>query len=192
MRILLGLEDPESGYVAVDGKDKASLDRPSVRRQIGCVLQSSVLLPGSIRDNVDMGRQLTTAQIWAALDAASVGDEVRAMSMGLDTPVVDGGGTISGGQRQAVLIARAMGGAPRMLLLDEATSALDNITQAAVVESLERLSLTRVVVAHRLSTIRGADRIIVLADGKVAQQGTFDELMGQAGHFRDLAERQLA
>lgn len=191
MRILLGLEDPESGVIAVDGKDMASLDRPSLRRQIGCVLQSSTLLPGPIRDNVDMGRGLTSAEIWEALASASVADDVRQMGMGLDTPVVDGGGTISGGQRQRVLLARALAGSPRMLLLDEATSALDNVTQAIVIDFLENLRLTRIVVAHRLSTIRTADRIIVMAGGRVSQQGTYDELMAQPGHFRDLAERQL-
>ena len=113
------------------------------------------------------------------------------MGMGLDTPVVDGGGTISGGQRQRVLLARALAGSPRMLLLDEATSALDNVTQAVVIEFLENLRLTRIVVAHRLSTIRTADRIIVMAGGRVSQQGTYDELMAEPGHFRDLAERQL-
>jgi ABC-type bacteriocin/lantibiotic exporter with double-glycine peptidase domain len=191
MRILLGLEDPESGVIAVDGKDMASLDRPSARRQIGCVLQSSTLLPGPIRDNVDMGRGLTSSEIWEALASASVADDVRQMGMGLDTPVVDGGGTISGGQRQRVLLARALAGSPRMLLLDEATSALDNVTQAVVIEFLENLRLTRIVVAHRLSTIRTADRIIVMAGGRVSQQGTYDELMAEPGHFRDLAERQL-
>lgn len=192
MRILLGLEEPESGVIAVDGKDMASLDRPSVRRQIGCVLQSSTLLPGPIRENVSMGRGLVSSEIWEALEAASVADDVRAMGMGLDTPVVDGGGSVSGGQRQRILIARALAGSPRMLILDEATSALDNVTQAVVIEFLENLRLTRIVVAHRLSTIRTADRIIVMAGGKVAQEGTFDELMATPGHFRELAERQMA
>jgi ABC-type bacteriocin/lantibiotic exporter with double-glycine peptidase domain len=191
MRILLGLEDPESGVITADGKDLASLDRPSLRRQIGCVLQSSTLLPGPLKLNVDMGRQFSTAEIWKALDAAAVGDDVRALGMGLDTPVNDSGGTLSGGQRQRVLIARALAGDPKMLILDEATSALDNVTQSAVVESIERLRLTRIVVAHRLSTIRNADRIIVLVAGKVAQEGTFDELMAVPGHFRDLALRQM-
>jgi ABC-type bacteriocin/lantibiotic exporter with double-glycine peptidase domain len=191
MRILLGLEDPESGVITADGKDLASLDRPSLRRQIGCVLQSSTLLPGALKLNVDMGRQFSNAEIWRALDAAAVGDDIRALAMGLDTPVNDSGGTLSGGQRQRVLIARALAGDPKMLILDEATSALDNVTQSAVVESIERLRLTRIVVAHRLSTIRNADRIIVLVAGKVAQEGTFDELMAAPGHFRDLALRQM-
>ena len=192
MRVLLGLDKPESGVIAVDGKDLTSLDRPSVRRQIGCVLQSATLLPGEIRYNVAMGRRFTDSQIWKALDSAAVEKDIRAMALGLDTPVVEGGGTLSGGQRQRILIARALAGEPRLLILDEATSALDNTTQAAVVESIEKLRLTRIVVAHRLSTIRNADRIIVLAAGKVVQEGTFDELVAAPGHFRDLALRQMA
>lgn len=192
MRILLGLADPDSGTIMVDGRDLASLDQPSVRRQIGCVLQSSSVMPGVIADNVDMGRGFDRQEIWRALDAASVGDDIRAMAMGLDTPVVDGGGTISGGQRQRMLIARALAGSPRMLILDEATSALDNLTQAAVVDTLDRLRLTRIVVAHRLSTIRGADRIIVLDAGRVVEQGSYDELMAAEGIFHDLARRQIA
>lgn len=191
MRLVLGLDDPESGVVTFDGKDLAGLDRPSVRRQIGCVLQSSALLPGTIRENVAMGRHVTGTEIWSALDAAALGDDVRHMPMGLETPCGDGAGTLSGGQRQRVIIARAMVGAPRILVLDEATSALDNLSQAAVVESLERLRLTRVVVAHRLSTIRHADRIVVLSAGSVVQEGTYDELMAVDGAFRDLAMRQL-
>ena len=192
MRILIGLEDPESGFISTDGKDLATLDRPSLRRQIGCVLQSSTLLPGPLKLNVDMGRQLSTTEIWRALDAAAVGDDVRALGMGLDTPANDSGGSLSGGQRQRVLIARALAGEPKMLILDEATSALDNVTQSMVVASIEQLRLTRIVVAHRLSTIRNADRIIVLAGGKVVQEGTFEELMAIPGDFRELALRQMA
>jgi ABC-type bacteriocin/lantibiotic exporter with double-glycine peptidase domain len=135
---------------------------------------------------------MTTPEVWKALDDASVGADVRAMPMGLDTPVSDGMGTISGGQRQRILIARALAGSPRILVLDEATSALDNITQAAVVESLENLRITRVVVAHRLSTIRHADRIIVLEGGKVVDEGTYDELYAREGTFREMALRQQA
>ena len=192
MRVLLGLEAPESGTIMVDGRDLASLDQPSVRRQVGCVLQSSSLLPGTIVQNVDMGRGLTRDQIWQALDAAAVGDDVRAMGLGLDTPVVDGGGTISGGQRQRILIARALAGDPRMLVLDEATSALDNVTQGIVVETLDRLRLTRIVVAHRLSTIRHADRIVVLDAGRIVEEGDYEQLMERDGRFAELARRQLA
>jgi ABC-type bacteriocin/lantibiotic exporter with double-glycine peptidase domain len=168
------------------------LNRPAVRRQIGCVLQSSTLLPCSIKDNIDLGRAMTRDDIWSALEMAAVADDIRAMAMGLDTPVTDGGGTLSGGQRQRVLIARALAGNPRMLVLDEATSALDNLTQAAVVDALQGLRITRIVVAHRLSTIRHADRIIVMDAGRVQDEGTYDELMSRPGPFRDLAERQQA
>lgn len=190
MRILLGLEQPESGVITLDGRNLASLDAAAVRRQIGSVLQSSTLLPATIRDNVAMGRQLTQSQIWAALEAAAVADDVKSLAMGLDMPVTDGGGTLSGGQRQRILIARALASDPRMLVLDEATSALDNVTQASVVASLQQLRITRVLVAHRLSTIREADRIVVMSAGRVVDEGTFDELMSRPGPFRELAARQ--
>jgi len=190
MRIMLGLDESESGVTLVDGRDLASLNRPAVRRQIGSVLQSSKLLPGLLRDNITMGRVMSNQEIWRALDAASVGDDVRQMPMGLDTPVTEGGGTLSGGQQQRVLIARALAGSPRILVLDEATSALDNLTQAAVVESLENLRITRIVVAHRLSTIRHADRIIVMDKGSVVDEGTYDELVSRPGPFYELAKRQ--
>lgn len=190
MRIILGLEDAESGVLLIDGRDLSGLDRPAVRRQVGSVLQSAALLPASIRENVAMGRSLTQDEIWEALDAAFVGDDVRKLAMGLDTPVSDGGGTLSGGQRQRILIARALAGRPRVLVLDEATSALDNVTQAGIVAALDQLNITRLVVAHRLSTIRNADRIFVLEDGHLVDSGTYDELTSRPGPFRDLAARQ--
>lgn len=190
MRIILGLETAESGVLLIDGRDLSGLDRPAVRRQIGSVLQSAVLLPASIRENVSMGRPLTQDQIWEALDAAFVGQDVRKLAMGLDTPVTDGGGTLSGGQRQRILIARALAGRPRVLVLDEATSALDNVTQAGIVAALDQLNITRIVVAHRLSTIRHADRIFVLDGGHLLDEGTYDELMSRPGPFRELAVRQ--
>ena len=190
LRLVLGLEDPESGIVSFDGRDLSALDRSSVRRQIGSVMQSSALMPGSIRENVDLGRGLTATEIWAALEEAAGAAGVRAGPMGVATAVVEGGGSISGGQRQRILLARALAGRPRMLILDEATSALDNISQAAVVANLDRLECTRLVVAHRLSTIEQADLVVMLADGGVVAQGPFDELIAQPGPFRDLVDRQ--
>lgn len=190
LRLMLGLENPDSGIVSFDGRDLSALDRSSVRRQIGSVMQSSALLPGSIRENVDLGRGLTASQIWGALADAAVADEVRAMPMGLATLVVEGGGTVSGGQRQRILMARALAGNPRILILDEATSALDNISQAAIIANLDLLNITRVVVAHRLSTIEQADLVIMIADGVVVARGGFDDLMAAPGPFRDLVERQ--
>jgi ABC-type bacteriocin/lantibiotic exporter with double-glycine peptidase domain len=191
VRILLGLEDPESGMVTIDGRDMAVLDRPSLRRQFGCVLQSSALMPGTIRYNVDMGRGLASADVWRALEGASVAEEVRAMAMGLDTLVMDGGGAVSGGQRQRILLARALAGNPRMLILDEATSAQDNVTQESISSYMENLRVTRIVIAHRLSTIENVDRILVINEGKVVQHGSYQELVGQPGHFVDLVRRQM-
>lgn len=190
IRLLLGLADPVSGVVSFDGRDLSGMDRAAIRRQIGTVMQSSQLLPGTIRDNVDLGRGLSTDEVWTALAMASVAEDVRAMPMGLSTVVVDGASTISGGQRQRVLLARALAGRPRVLILDEATSALDNARQAAVVASLDNLDCTRLVVAHRLSTIERADHVVVLDQGRVVQQGTFQELAGAEGPFRRLVERQ--
>lgn len=190
LRLLLGLDDPESGLVAYDGRDLTGLDRSAVRRQLGVVMQSSALLPGSIRDNVDMGRGLTASEVWEALEMASVADDVKAMPMGLNTVVVDGGAGVSGGQRQRILLARALAGSPRILILDEATSALDNISQRAVGANLDRLDVTRIVVAHRLSTIERADRIAVISDGRISAAGTYEELVAQPGPFQDLVRRQ--
>jgi len=123
---------------------------------------------------------------------AGLADDIQQMPMGMQTVIPDGGGTLSGGQRQRVAIARALVRRPRLLIFDEATSALDNRTQAIVSQSLERLAITRVVIAHRLSTVRQADQILVLESGQVRQQGSFDTLMAEPGLFAKLMERQIA
>lgn len=191
VRLLLGLEEPTGGVISVDGQELASVDRTALRSQMGCVLQSSQLLPGTIRDNVAMNRPLTTAQIWQALAAAALEEDVRGMPMGLDTPVTDGNGTLSGGQAQRVLIARALADNPRVIVFDEATSALDNTTQSEVVASLDALRITRIVVAHRLSTIRRANRIIVFDNGRIVDSGTYNDLANRPGIFFDLIKRQM-
>lgn len=192
MRVLLGFELPEVGTVRYDGKDLDSVDPRALRRQMGVVVQSARLMPGDIYTNIVGARPLTPEDAWAAAEIAGIREDIEALPMGMHTFVAEGMGTFSGGQRQRLLIARAVVGRPRILLFDEATSALDNKTQAAVSEAIEHLRATRIVIAHRLSTVRNADKIVVVDAGKVAQQGTFDELMDADGPFRRLASRQLA
>lgn len=192
LRLLLGFERPEAGAVLFDGHDLASLDAQAVRRQFGVVLQNDRLMPGSLLENI-LGPHLHLGEEAAREAARRVGlaDDLDAMPMGLHTVVADGGGTLSGGQVQRVLIARAIVARPRFLLLDEATSALDNRTQALVTASLDRLTATRLIVAHRLSTVRNADRILVLDGGRIVESGRYDDLMAVGGAFRAMAERQL-
>jgi len=191
LRVLLGFEHPEVGSVRYDGKDAASLDRFALRQQIGVVVQSAKVLPGDILTNIIGARPLGIDDAWAAARIAGIAEDIEAMPMGMHTIVGDSGGGFSGGQRQRLLIARAVAGHPRILLFDEATSALDGRTQAAVSEAIERLRATRIVIAHRLSTIRSADKIVVLDRGRIVQQGDYDELMATEGVFRRLALRQI-
>jgi ATP-binding cassette subfamily C protein len=156
------------------------------------VLQNGQLLPGSLFENIVGASTLTVEDAWAAARMAGLAADIEAMPMGMHTYIPEGGSTLSGGQRQRLLIARAVVSRPRILLFDEATSALDNLTQAQVTESLEGLRATRIVIAHRLSTVMRADRIYYVEAGRVVQSGTYDELMGQPGPFADLARRQIA
>jgi NHLM bacteriocin system ABC transporter ATP-binding protein len=192
MRVLLGFEVPEVGTVRYDGKDLESLDPRALRRQMGVVTQSARLMAGDIFTNIVGARPLSVEDAWEAAEIAGVRADIEALPMGMHTFVSEGAGTFSGGQRQRLLIARAVVGRPRVLLFDEATSALDNKTQAAVSEAIERLRATRIVIAHRLSTVRAADKIVVLVAGRIAQVGTYDELVEVEGPFRQLALRQLA
>ena len=190
IRLLLGFEAPETGQVLFDDQDLATLDVAAVRRQIGVVLQSSRLSQGSIYENIAGGAALTLDEARSAAVAAGLADDLEDMPMGLHTVLSDEGANLSGGQRQRLLIARAIARRPRILLFDEATSALDNRTQAMVGASLARLAATRIVVAHRLSTIRSADRIYVVDAGKIVQTGTFEQLVHEGGRFRMLMQRQ--
>jgi len=192
LRLLLGFETVEGGSVSYDGQDVGSLDIRAVRRQIGVVLQSGRLLSGDIFTNIVGSVAATLEEAWEAARMAGLAEDIEAMPMGMHTVVNDGGGTLSGGQRQRLLIARAIVNKPRILLFDEATSALDNRTQAIVSKSLESLRATRVVVAHRLSTIINASRIFVLERGRLVQTGSYTELMEQKGPFAELAKRQIA
>ncbi|MFN6566794.1 NHLP bacteriocin export ABC transporter permease/ATPase subunit [Dendronalium sp. ChiSLP03b] len=191
LRLLLGFEFPKSGTIYYDGQDLASLDIHAVRRQLGVVLQNSRLMSASIFENIASGALVTMDEAWVAAQMAGLADDIAAMPMQMHTIVSEGGSNLSGGQRQRLLIARALVLKPRILLFDEATSALDNRTQAIVSESLQQLKVTRVAIAHRLSTIQNADRIYVLAGGKVVQQGSFAELGNQSGLFAQLMMQQL-
>jgi NHLM bacteriocin system ABC transporter ATP-binding protein len=190
-RLLLGFEKPESGAVFFDGKAIDTLDISAVRRQLGVVLQNGTLATGSIYENICGGVQLPLEQAWAAARLAGLAADIETLPMGMHTVISEGVNTLSGGQRQRVMIARAVARRPRILLFDEATSALDNQSQAIVSRTLGNLNVTRIVIAHRLSTVRQVDRIIVLVDGKIVQNGSFAELSSTPGMFASFAERQL-
>ncbi|MCY4025768.1 MAG: ATP-binding cassette domain-containing protein [Acidobacteria bacterium] len=190
-RLLFGFEHPDSGAVLFDGHDLLNLDPEAVRRHLGVVLQDGQVAADTIRNNVAGSSRLTPDEVWDAVRAAGLEDDVRAMPMGLHTMLHEGGGGLSGGQRQRLLIARALARKPRVLLLDEATSALDNHTQSNVQDALGKLSITRIVIAHRLSTVRDVDRIHVLDRGRIAESGRYDDLLARDGVFAELAKRQL-
>jgi NHLM bacteriocin system ABC transporter ATP-binding protein len=190
-RLLLGFERPESGAVFLDGKALDTLDISSVRRQLGVVLQNGKLATGSLYDNICGGVRLPLEQAWEAARLAGLDADIERMPMGMHTVIAEGVNTLSGGQRQRIMIARAIARRPRILLFDEATSSLDNQSQAIVSASLGNLNVTRIVIAHRLSTVRQADRIIVLVDGKVVQTGSYAELSNTPGMFAAFAQRQL-
>ena len=191
VRLLLGFEAPDAGAIYYDGKDMAGLDLRSLRRHIGAVTQDGTLFAESIFSNITISApHLTEDDAWEAAEVARIADDIRAMPMGMQTMISEGAGGISGGQRQRLMIARAVAPHPRVLIFDEATSALDNRTQKQVSEALDALKCTRIVIAHRLSTIKNCDRILYLEDGKIVEDGTYDELIEKGGLFADLVERQ--
>lgn len=191
IRIMLGFEKPQKGAVYYDGKDLESLDLKSLRKKIGTVMQSGKLFQGDLYSNITISApQLTMDAAWEAAEMAGIADDIRDMPMGMFTLVSEGQGGISGGQRQRLMIARAIAPKPKILIFDEATSALDNLTQKKVSDSLDHLKCTRIVIAHRLSTIRQCDRILVLDKGHIVEDGTYDELIRQKGFFAELVARQ--
>ena len=192
LRLLLGFETPDSGGVLFDQQELKNLDVREVRRQIGVVLQNGKLLNGDIFRNIVGTSNLTMEDAWEAARMVGIAGDIEAMPMKMHTMIPAGGGSLSGGQRQRLLIARAVAHHPRILIFDEATSALDNLTQAIVSRGLEQMKVTRIVIAHRLTTIMNADRIYVMHQGKVVEAGAYEALMAQKGYFYDLAKRQIA
>ena len=191
LRLLLGFETAQKGAVYYDGKNIDTLDLKSLRKKIGVVMQNGKLFHGDIFSNITIAAPwLTLDDAWEAAELADIAEDIRAMPMGMHTIIAEGSGGISGGQRQRLMIARAIAPKPKILMFDEATSALDNITQRKVSEALDGLKCTRIVIAHRLSTIRHCDRIIVLDGGKIIEDGTYDELLAMDGFFTELVKRQ--
>ena len=191
MRIMLGFEKPQRGGVFYDGKDLERIDLKSLRRKIGSVMQGGKLFTGDLYSNIVINNpRLTLNEAWEAAEMAGLAEDIRNMPMGMFTVVSEGQGGISGGQKQRLLIARAVAPKPKILMFDEATSALDNITQKKVSEALEKLKCTRIVIAHRLSTIRQCDRIVVLDGGRIVEDGAYDELVALNGTFAELVARQ--
>ena len=191
MRLMLGFETPDKGAVYYDGKDLSTLDLKSLRKKIGVVMQDGKLFQGDIYSNIVISAPwLTLDDAWEAAELAGIAEDIRRMPMGMQTVISEGTGGVSGGQRQRLMIARAIAPKPKILMFDEATSALDNLTQKKVSDSLDSLQCTRVVIAHRLSTIRQCDRIIVLDKGNIIEDGNYEELIKKNGYFAELVSRQ--
>ncbi|MDD6488263.1 MAG: NHLP bacteriocin export ABC transporter permease/ATPase subunit [Clostridia bacterium] len=191
LRLLLGFEKSQKGAVYYDGKDLNSIDLKSLRRNIGVVMQNGKLFQGDIYSNIVISAPwLTLDDAWKAAELAGIAEDIRHMPMGMQTIISEGSGGVSGGQRQRLMIARAIAPKPKILMFDEATSALDNLTQKKVSQSLDSLKCTRIVIAHRLSTIKQCDRILVLDKGKIIEDGTYNELIEKNGFFAELVARQ--
>jgi ATP-binding cassette subfamily B protein len=191
--LLLGLHGPSSGRVRYDGIDVVDLDVRSLRRQIGVVTQQSHLFGDSIRANISLADpSLPLDVVTRAAEIAGIDKDIRAMPLGYDTRLGDGGTAVSGGQRQRIALARAIVQQPKVLILDEATSALDAVSERIVQRSIASLRCTRIVVAHRLSTVTAADRIYVMNEGRLVESGTHGELLMRGGLYSVLAAEQLA
>ena len=191
MRLLLGFEKVEKGAIYYDGKDINSLDLKSLRRKIGTVMQSGSLFQGDIYSNIAIAApNLTLDEAWEVAEIAGIAQDIKDMPMGMQTFISEGQGGISGGQKQRLMIARALAPKPKVLFFDEATSALDNLTQKKISDALDKLNCTRIIIAHRLSTIKNCDKILVLDQGKIIEEGTYEQLIKNKGFFYELVEKQ--
>jgi ABC-type bacteriocin/lantibiotic exporter with double-glycine peptidase domain len=190
--LLAGLYKPDSGRILYDGADMAEIDLHWLRSQLGFVAQDSFLFGASIRANIALtDPAMPLARVIEAAEMACIHQDIMALPMRYDTLLADGGASLSGGQRQRLALARALVRRPRVLVLDEATSALDAITEQKVHANLATLRSTRIIIAHRLSTVRDADLILVMDQGRVVERGTHDELLVRGGPYRDLVAAQL-
>ena len=193
LKILLGFERPQVGKVYYDNQDVDALDKRELRKKFGVVLQDGGLISGSIYENITITSPgVKMRRVEETIREVGLEEDIKQMPMGLHTVIAEGAGTISGGQAQRILIARAIVGKPKVIFLDEATSALDNVTQNQVVETLENIDATKIVIAHRLSTVKNCDRIIVMDKGRIVEQGNYQQLMAEKGRFYDLAIRQIS
>ena len=192
VRLMLGFEQAESGSIFYDEHNLAEVNKPSLRRYcVSICLQDGQLVEGTIRDNILFGNAwYTDEQVWEAARMAALDKDIQDMPLGLDTRISADGQGVSGGQRQRILMARALIRKPRIVFLDEATSALDNISQYKIAQNLARMKCTRITIAHRMSTIRECNRIIVLNGGRVAEEGSHDELVAKGGLFSEIIKRQ--
>jgi subfamily B ATP-binding cassette protein MsbA len=194
VNLLARFYDPTSGTVEIDGYDLRRVKVRSLRQQIGLVPQETILFRGTVRDNIAYARpDATLAEVVAAAQAANAHDFITALPQGYDTVLGDDGLELSGGQRQRLAIARALLNNPRLLILDEATSALDSESEALIQEAIDRIARGRTtfIIAHRLSTVRTADRIVVLDQGTVVEEGRHDELMARDGPYARLIRLQM-
>lgn len=192
LKLLLGFEKPRTGKIYYDSSDIDEMDKRELRKKFGVVLQDGGLIAGSIYDNITItAPDIGMERVQEVIEEVGLKEDIEQMPMGLHTIVSEAAGTISGGQKQRIMIARALVGKPKLILLDEATSALDNTTQSMVMDTLEQIRATKIVIAHRLSTVRKCDRIIVMEGGRIIEEGNFDSLMEKKGFFYELAQRQM-
>ena len=193
MRLLLGFEIPEKGNIYYDNRGIETLDKKSLRQKIGVVMQNGAIFQGDIFSNITVTAPWKTMDdAWEAARMAGLDKDIESFPMGMHTLISEGSGGISGGQKQRLMIARALITKPKILFFDEATSALDNITQKIVSDNIDKLKCTRIVIAHRLSTIKNCDRILVIDKGQICESGDYNSLMEQKNLFYQLAMRQLA